>query len=253
MIKAVLIGALGKMGKLFIKESETISDFVIVAGADPVVSNFTEGKKTVSVYGFPVYASAEDIVEKADVAVDFSSPSSLPSIINYCEKNSSSLLFCTTGINEEQRKKLSELSKKVAVLITPNVSKGANLITETAAELLKKIPETEIEITETHNSKKHDCPSGTALFMAKELISADKKRFYSAHNGKRIDKNEIRIHSLRYGNTGCEHKIIFAFGNEAITLSHNVSDMSVFAKGAVRAACFISDKKNGEYTMEEVF
>lgn len=251
MIKTVLIGALGKMGKRFIACAEKEKDVIIVAGADVRADCITAEEK--AAFPFPIYDSADKIFEKSDVTVDFSCPDSLNSVINYCEKNRSSLLYCTTGLNETQKKSLETLSEKVAVLIAPNVSKGANILIKTAVELARLIPESEIEIVETHNANKHDCPSGTAIAAAEELISADKNRYYTLSETERKDKKEIRIHSLRLGVSGCEHKIVFASGNERITLSHEVADMSVFGEGAINAAKFIASRKSGTFTMKDIF
>jgi 4-hydroxy-tetrahydrodipicolinate reductase len=69
--------------------------------------------------------------------------------------------------------------------------------------------------------------------------------------GKR-DKKEIGIHAIRGGNIVGEHDVIFAGNFETVTLSHQATDRSVFAEGAVKAVIYIADKKSGLYNMNDV-
>ena len=69
--------------------------------------------------------------------------------------------------------------------------------------------------------------------------------------GKR-NPNEIGIHAIRGGNIVGEHQVIFAGTDETINLTHQATDRGVFANGALNAALFLSNKKNGLYNMSDM-
>ena len=92
-----------------------------------------------------------------------------------------------------------------------------------------------------------------------ELVEKDKnvdqEKFYIYGRegicGKRNQK-EIGIHAVRGGNIVGEHDVIFAGNFETITLSHQATDRSVFAEGAVKAVIYLADKTSGLYNMNDV-
>ena len=49
-----------------------------------------------------------------------------------------------------------------------------------------------------------------------------------------------------------EVRVIFAGMDEVITLKHQATSRSVFAKGAVEAARFLAEQKPGMYDMSDV-
>ena len=57
---------------------------------------------------------------------------------------------------------------------------------------------------------------------------------------------------MRGGGIVGEHDVIFASGFETDTLSHQATDRSVFADGAIKAAEYIVNKKSGLYNMSDV-
>ena len=91
--------------------------------------------------------------------------------------------------------------------------------------------------------------------LADAVKSVDDDKYYTYGRngivGKR-DKNEIGIHAVRGGGIVGEHQVIFASNFETITLTHQATDRSVFADGAVKAAQFIVNMPNGLYNMSDV-
>ena len=69
--------------------------------------------------------------------------------------------------------------------------------------------------------------------------------------GKRGDE-EIGIAVVRAGEIIGKHQVIFSSQAETIEITHTAHDRTVFAKGALRAATWIKDKKPGLYDMQDL-
>ena len=247
MVNVLISGALGRMGKK-VFEACTLTDGVkAVCGVDI--------KEDFSSPDFPVYASFNEIKEDVDVVIDFSSPLALPSIIDYAVKNNKPMVLCATGYNKEELDIIDNASKSVAVFRSANMSLGANVLIEAVKVVASLLSDFDMEIVEKHHNQKVDAPSGTALMIADAIKEILPEKFYlygrEGKVGKRT-KDEIGIHAIRGGNIVGEHDAIFAGLNETVTLSHQATDRSVFALGAVKAGCFIKDKPAGKYNMQDL-
>ncbi len=247
MVRIILSGANGKMGKVIQSVVSGRDNCEIVAGVDIN----TESN------GFPVYSSFEEIKEDADVIIDFSNPALLNSLLYYSEKKSIPVVIATTGYDDSQKKQIEEAAKKTAVFFTYNMSLGINLLANLAKKAVEVLgDEFDIEIIEKHHNQKIDAPSGTALMLADaicEEIQKPMKYEYDRHSKReKRAKNEIGMHAVRGGTIVGEHEIIFAGRDEIITLSHSARSKEIFAVGAVNAAIFMADKKSGMYSMKEM-
>ncbi len=247
MVRIILSGANGKMGRVIQSVVSGRDNCEIVAGVDIN----TESN------GFPVYSSFEEIKEEADVIIDFSNPTLLNSLLSYSEKKSIPVVIATTGYDDSQKKQIEEAAKKTAVFFTYNMSLGINLLANLAKKAVEVLgDEFDIEIIEKHHNQKIDAPSGTALMLADaicEEIQKPMKYEYDRHSKReKRTKNEIGMHAVRGGTIVGEHEIIFAGRDEIITLSHSARSKEIFAVGAVNAAMFMADKKSGIYSMKEM-
>lgn len=247
MVRIILSGANGKMGRVIQSVVSGRDNCEIVAGVDIN----TESN------GFPVYSSFEEIKEEADVIIDFSNPTLLNSLLSYSEKKSIPVVIATTGYDDSQKKQIEEAAKKTAVFFTYNMSLGINLLANLAKKAVEVLgDEFDIEIIEKHHNQKIDAPSGTALMLADaicEEIQKPMKYEYDRHSKReKRTKNEIGMHAVRGGTIVGEHEIIFAGRDEIITLSHSARSKEIFAVGAVNAAMFMADKKSGMYSMKEM-
>ncbi|MBE6719655.1 MAG: 4-hydroxy-tetrahydrodipicolinate reductase [Ruminococcaceae bacterium] len=248
MIKIVLTGACGKMGKVIASVVSARSDCKIVAGVD----KYNDGNCS-----FSVYESLNDVSEEADVVIDFSNPSLLDDLLSYCTANKTAVVIATTGYDDCEKKKITDAAEKCPVFFTYNMSIGINLLANLAKKAVSVLgDEFDIEIVEQHHNQKIDAPSGTALMLAdaiSEEIDRPMKYEYDRHSKReKRAKNEIGIHSIRGGTIVGEHEIIFAGRDENITLSHSARSKEIFAVGAVNAAVFMADKSNGMYDMGEL-
>ena len=162
-------------------------------------------------------------------------------------------MLAATGYDERQLKQIEDASKQVAVFRTANFSLGINLLLKLVRQAAETLGESfDIEIIEKHHNKKADAPSGTALMLAESANSAfdNKKQLLNGRKGKR--GNEIGLHSVRGGTIVGEHEVMFAGEDEIITLSHSARSKSVFAAGAIKAACYLAGKPAGKYSMEDI-
>ena len=136
------------------------------------------------------------------------------------------------------------------------MSVGVNVLLGIVAEAAKQLEGFDIEIIEKHHNKKVDSPSGTALMLANEINGAldNSLEFTYGREGKSTKRqsNELGIHAIRGGTIAGDHTVIYAGEDEVIEIKHSASSKKVFAKGAVRAAKYIADKKIGLYNMRKV-
>ncbi len=249
MVKALMHGASGHMGAVVTDICSEDADIEIVAGV---------GLEDAPGRGYTIYRNIDDVKEDFDVIIDFSSAAAIDSLLTYVEKNSKAVVLCTTGLSDEQVARVSEVSKKAAVLRSANMSLGVN----TLFKILKQAAEVfvpagyDVEIVEKHHNQKLDAPSGTALALADAVNDACGDSFeyvYDRSNVRRKrDKKELGISAVRAGTIVGEHEVIFAGTDEVITFSHSAYSKAVFAKGAVSAAKFLKGKPNGLYDMGDV-
>lgn len=248
MVKIVINGANGHMGKVINSVISERNDCVTAAGIDHITESYSD---------FLIVYSPAELNEKPDVIIDFSHPSALDSLLEYCLSTGTPVVIATTGYNEEQIAKIKKASEQIPVFFTFNMSLGINLLTnlaKTAADILGD--QFDIEIVEKHHNQKLDAPSGTAIMLANAINETLDEKYhyvYDRHSQrKKRDKNEIGIHSIRGGTIVGEHDVIFSGRDEVITLSHHASSKEVFAVGAVNAAMFLIGKAAGMYDMSQL-
>ena len=249
MTNLILCGCNGKMGAAvqnFVKQRE---DCAIVAGVD--ISGGGNGT-------LPVSASLDQVKEPAQVVVDFSHPSSLSSILDYCRNHPGvAAVLCTTGYSAEQTEDIQKASKDLPLFYSRNMSLGVNLLIELAKKAEAVLGDGfDVEIVEMHHNQKIDAPSGTALMIADAInqVRDDSMNYvYDRHSQrKKREKREIGLHSVRGGTIVGEHQVIFAGQSEVLTLSHSAQSKELFAAGAVNAAVFMACKGPGLYDMSHL-
>ena len=248
MIKAILHGCCGRMGRIITEICEKDENIEITAGVDAFGDAYA---------GYPVYRTLEECPE-GDVIIDFSNSSAIDGLLEYSVRKQIPAVVCTTGLSEEQMKALEEASKKTAILKSANMSVGINLLEALIAEAAPKLAAAgfDIEIVEKHHNTKVDAPSGTALALADAANAALGNEYeYVYDRTVRRQKRpvkEIGISAVRGGTIVGDHDVIFAGQDEVITFSHRAYSRAVFGKGAVEAAKFLAGKKSGFYTMSDV-
>jgi 4-hydroxy-tetrahydrodipicolinate reductase len=247
MIKILLVGCNGKMGRMISSIVEKFEDLTIAAGIDI---------NTVSTFGYPIFNSILKCDKDIDVILDFSRPDSFDEISTYAVKNNKPVIFCTTGHSIEQVSMIKALREYVPVFFSANMSIGVNVINNVLKQLSNVLyKDFDIEIIEKHHNQKVDSPSGTALLLANTIKNSIEEETFFIHGREGISKRhhkEIGIHAIRGGNIIGDHEVIFAGQGEVIEIKHSAISREVFAVGALRACSFIYGKPKGLYSMEDV-
>ncbi len=221
-VRVLLVGAAGRMGKTIVDLAKSDPNIQIVAQCD-------------------LGDAIEPAMTKCDVAIDFSHPNAIEGICCAALQHQLAVVIGTTGHSAEQQQIIQRAAKVLPIVFASNFSVGVNVLfwlTRKAAELLGS--DFNPEIIETHHKMKKDAPSGTAKTLAAILQKA-----------RRTD-DQIAIQSIREGEVVGEHTVIFSGPDERLELSHNASSRAAFARGALRAAQWITGKSPGLYSMEDV-
>ena len=249
MVRIIMHGCNGHMGQVISQLVRDDKDAEIVAGID--IADTRDN-------GYPVFTDVEKCDVDADVIIDFASAKAVDHLLDYCGRTGMPVVLCTTGLSEEQVRRVSETAEKTAVLRSANMSLGVNLLLKMVKEAAKVLASSgfDIEIVEKHHNRKVDAPSGTAIALAdsmNEVLNNEYQYKYdrSAERKKR-EKKEIGIQAVRGGNIVGEHEVIFAGTDEVITFKHTAYSKAVFGKGAIEAAKFLAGKPAGFYDMSDV-
>ena len=247
MIKVILSGCGGRMGKAV--AAAVGNEVRIVAGVDVNAAS-------IDASDFPIYESITEFSDKADVIVDFSHHSALPSLLDYAKATKTPVVVATTGHTDEELALMNETAKSVAIFHSGNFSIGINLIINLAKQAARTLgADFDIEIIEKHHNKKLDAPSGTALMIANAVADErdESEYIYDRHSVRKArEPKEIGIHSVRGGSIVGEHEVIFAGANEVVSISHSAASREIFANGALRAAIYLAGKSAGLYSMTDL-
>lgn len=200
-----------------------------------------------------VFANLKDIKEDFDIIIDFSHPSNLAIITNFCVIHQLPLVICTTGFSEEDHKHIQATSQKIPLLLATNTSQGVSLMNQLVKQAAAALQDNfDIEIIEKHHNQKLDAPSGTANTLLEMIQSALSNTTTTAYGRSGLNKRseqEIGMHSLRGGTIVGEHTVLFAGADEVLEIRHIAQSKNIFATGAIRAAHYLIQQQPGFYTM----
>lgn len=249
MVKFLMHGCNGKMGRMITEIVKNDENAVIAAGVDAYTGVPNE---------YPVFESIDKCDVDVDVVIDFSTASAVDGLLDYCVQKKLPVVLCTTGLSEEQLRKVEAASKETAVLKSANMSLGINLLLKLLKDAAKVLAPAgyDMEIVERHHNQKLDAPSGTALALADSINEALDGAYHYVYDRSQVrqkrDGREIGISAVRGGTIVGEHEVIFAGTDEVIEFKHTAYSRNVFAKGAVEAAKFLKGREPGMYDMGDV-
>jgi 4-hydroxy-tetrahydrodipicolinate reductase len=192
-----------------------------------------------------------------DVAIEFSQPDLALKHIKLCADGQIPIVVGTTAWEEHLPEIINHIDKREASLIySSNFSIGVNLFFEMnkhLARLMNDKTDYVASITEIHHTHKIDAPSGTAVTLAKDLISNHPA--YSSWKltgqSENMEKTDLPISAIREENVPGTHIISYTSEIDTLTIEHKAHNRKGFALGAVIAAEFIY-KKQGVYTMSDI-
>jgi len=260
MIHVVVSGAAGRMGRVLVRLIREADDLELVGALEapghPCLGSDAGVLAGTGECGIRI---AADLPKTFDVLVDFSLPEGTVERVAACAERGTAAVLGTTGFSDEQRKRIAAASKRCAVVLSPNMSVGVNVLFHAAADLARTLgPEYDIEIVEAHHRFKKDAPSGTALKLAEEIAEATGRDLAeSAVHGRGPghpprQAGEIGIHAVRGGDIVGEHIVYYTGLGERLELKHVAHTRDTFARGALRAARWVADRGPGLYSMADV-
>lgn len=217
-IKIGVMGITGKVGSILAKMIENNANFELVGGT------CSQSKQS----------DFADLAHKSDVFIDFSLPESTLKALSAAAEAKIPFVSGTTGISEENLNKIQKYSEIIPILHTPNFSIAIHLMASLMKKCSQVLSEYDIAIIDKHHKNKKDAPSGTSLFLAKNL------------------DREAQMLSVRGGNVPAEMTCDLLGANDMLSISHRAFGREVFAAGALNCAQWLITKKEPKmYSMEE--
>jgi 4-hydroxy-tetrahydrodipicolinate reductase len=263
-MRIALAGCTGRMSleiiKEILKDSSNILVGALASENNPMLGS-NVGELVNKKLDVKISSDIEHFLQDADVIIDFSAPDLTLKLAVLAQKYDKALVSGTTGLNSQQKLELEELAKKTRMVWAPNMSIGVNLIYALVHKAASNLDENfDTEIIEFHHRNKKDAPSGTSLAMGEYISSAQKSALKeravfnrSVPPGATRRQGEIGFSSIRAGDIIGDHKAIFAADGERIEISHHASSRNIYAKGAIRAASWLTKQMPGKlYNMLDV-
>ena len=258
-----VVGCAGRMGRSNIAAILATERAVLAGGTEKPGSAWVGrdigGLIGADDLGLSVSNDPKRLFENSDVVVDFTAPAASIGHAELAAESGTALVVGTTGLGEDDRKRIACKAEKAAIVQAANMSLGVNLVlslVERAASVLG--PDFDIEVLEMHHRHKVDAPSGTALALGqaaatgRQVALEDVSRKVRAGITGERPRGEIGFATLRGGDVAGEHSVIFAAPGERVELVHKAGNREIFARGAIKAALWVADKPAGLYSMRDV-
>lgn len=229
MVKIVISGAAGRMGKRITELAQKDTDLGVVAGIE--LKDNPDLK---------IVSDLNKIKDEYDCIIEFTTPKATLKHIKIAMERKSAIVIGTTGLSEAQMSEIREASKVIPIVFSPNMSVGVNVLFDLigkASEILGK--SYKVKIKEAHHVHKKDKPSGTAKLMA-NIVS------------EKTGRGNVPVQSVREGEIVGDHDIFFESDVDVLRISHSAKTRDIFALGALKAAKFVATKKSGLFSMKDV-
>ena len=232
MINVAVLGARGRMGSEVVKAVEATEGLALVAALD-------------------LGDSLDQLKDSAvNVVVDFTTPDSVMSNLEFLINNGINVVVGTTGFDAARLGKVAEQFKQseANVIIAPNFGLAAVLMMQ-FAQLAAPYFES-AEIIELHHPRKADAPSGTAVATAQRMAAASSEwakdpTTHEAIPGARGAKGpgNIPIHAVRMRGVVANQEVILGTQSQTLTIRHDTIDRASFMPGVVLACKKIAEHK----------
>jgi 4-hydroxy-tetrahydrodipicolinate reductase len=161
-----------------------------------------------------------EILDGADVAVDFSIPAAAPGNVRSCLAAGVHAVVGTTGFDLEELREAAEGGAEANCFVAPNFAIGAVLMMQAAAGIARHMRE--CEIVELHHEGKRDAPSGTARRTAELIRGA----------GGNVHEP---IHSVRLPGLVAHQEVLFGGQGQTLSIRHDSTDRQSFMPGVLLA------------------
>ena len=185
-------------------------------------------------------------LQKADVAIEFTIPTSAVANYELCFEAGIPVVSGTTGWLDRQTEVIDYCKKRNGTfLYASNFSLGVNIffaLNKKLASLMANRPEYQVEMTEIHHIHKLDAPSGTAITLAEGIMEnlPSKTKWVNEHTD---NQQELGIISERVGEVPGTHTIKYDSEVDYLEITHCSKSRKGLAFGAVLAAEYSCGKK----------
>ena len=247
MIPVVIVGAAGRMGQALRACLAEYPPLQLHAAVDRAPS--ADGGITTDL------AAA---LRGARVMIDLSDADATAGNLTACAEAGVAAFVGTTGQGSEIESVLQRAARRVPVLLAANTSVGVTLLTELVRRVARTLPpQFDIEITEAHHRHKKDAPLGTALHLGRAAAQGRNREFdevavFTRHGIGLRAPGAIGFSVIRGGDIAGDHSVMFAGPGECLVLTHQVTDRTIFARGALRGATWLAEQRPGRYSMRDV-
>jgi 4-hydroxy-tetrahydrodipicolinate reductase len=208
-IKVVVSGAAGRMGEAACAAVEGADDMELVGRADPALDT-----------------SAGDVLEGADVMIDFTTPEAAPANVSAAMEAGVHAVVGSTGFDLDELKATVLAAEGSNCFVAPNFAIGAVLMMEISKQIAPHMPE--VEIIELHGDHKKDAPSGTAKRTAELIREA----------GGNVHEP---IHSVRLPGLVAHQEVRFGGEGQTLSIRHDSIDRASFMPGVLLAVRRVAD------------
>jgi len=197
-------------------------------------------------------------LKQGDVIIDFSFHTTTATVLQQAVALGKPLVIGTTGHAPEEKQRLRDLAARIPCVWAGNYSVGVNLLfwlTQKATQVLST--DYDVEVVEMHHRFKKDAPSGTAARLLEIILEERKLGTGALRHGREgitgeRTSTEVGMHALRGGDVVGDHTVMYAAAGERLELTHKASDRGIFARGALRAAQWVTGRPAGLYDMQDV-
>lgn len=251
MINVGIHGSTGRVGRLLIENLMKDTD------AKPSVLHAIDDFGFATPKDAIITESVATLLTQSDAVIDFTISMGTQTLLEHALANRKPLVIGTTGLDEHQQNLLKEAATLMPILYSTNMSLGVAVLNRLVELASKSLSDFDIEIVEQHHRYKKDAPSGTALTLGEHAargrgLNLDDVRV-SGRNGLigERTKDEIAIMALRGGDIVGRHTVGFYNDGEFIEMNHTATSRDTFAKGAIKAAKWITKQPNGLYTISD--
>jgi 4-hydroxy-tetrahydrodipicolinate reductase len=263
MIKAIVVGAAGRMGRMIVNAIQGAEGITCV-GAVEAAGNPAVGKDVGAVAGLAelgvrIEGDLESVIQQGEVVIDFTTADASLKNMEIAAPLHKPMVVGSTGFSTQQIEKVGKLTKELPCVLAPNMSVGVNLMFRIVEEVAKILgPNYDCEIIEAHHRMKKDAPSGTALRLGEVIAQALGRKWadVGVYGRKGLigerSREEIGIQVIRAGDIVGDHTVLFGGMGERLEITHRAHTRDTFTQGAVRAAKWVVNRKPGLYDMGDV-
>lgn len=248
MIRLVLVGAAGRMGRAVAQAAAGRADVEVVARVERAENQGAAGGVCTD--------DPASVIRPGVVVVDFSHADAAAAAARLCGTRAVPLVSGTTGLDSSQQLAFAEAARSTAVVHASNFSLGVAALRRALHSALAAVPAGwDVEIVERHHRHKKDSPSGTARTLAADVLAVRPggtlRHGREGLVGER-PAGEVGVHAVRGGTWVGDHNVLLAGEGEWLELRHVAQDRAAFAHGALAAAAFVAAAAPGLYTLDDV-